>query len=477
MILTHPPLGARSKKAVKGALGISSTSTCCLFLQKIVAQLSSSGRGAVVVAGEFFNSRSDFVELRAFLEKNMLLKSIIELPSNAFEFTSLKAYVLILDRTWNSRDVLYYKKDSNETYEEVISFLKSKKTSLKSFVKSLDDSDGYVRPQQLIVEREIAEREAVYSDFEEYQMSDDTVFKKIISINAKDFDNLVESAETVYLLVIGNSDVVLAKESMRLKPQNYFQVTLNTSIISREYFAFFVKTDLGKSLLGLCLVGVSTIPRLNIHNLKRIMKIYAPSLESQKQIVEVDKLIKDVQGLIQHTYDSFSLNPNIVTSVSKKVREAKKVFEGVSAEDQILKIIAKKECKTVEFKSILKADCLKDIVAFMNTDGGDLLVGVDDDGNIVGIEADERYESDDEYGLILSSSIRDCLSKNVSGRVSFDIYTVSGKKVLWVSCPELEEGFAFYKGEYILREGSSVSTFKKPLDFYEAMGRSPQSLV
>ena len=65
-------------------------------------------------------------------------------------------------------------------------------------------------------------------------------------------------------------------------------------------------------------------------------------------------------------------------------------------------LIKRGESKTLEFKSTLRWNLkenrqddkfithavLKTVAAFLNTDGGDLLIGVADDGAIVGIEAD-----------------------------------------------------------------------------------------
>lgn len=46
-----------------------------------------------------------------------------------------------------------------------------------------------------------------------------------------------------------------------------------------------------------------------------------------------------------------------------------------------------KETLTVEFKSDIKkygdSDLFEDVVAFANTDGGDLYLGVEDDGTII----------------------------------------------------------------------------------------------
>lgn len=82
-------------------------------------------------------------------------------------------------------------------------------------------------------------------------------------------------------------------------------------------------------------------------------------------------------------------------------------------------LIKRGESKTLEFKSTLrwslKEDrrddkgvthaALKTIAAFLNTEGGDLLIGVADDGSIVGIERDQ-LENDDKFMRHLTQIVR-----------------------------------------------------------------------
>ena len=45
-----------------------------------------------------------------------------------------------------------------------------------------------------------------------------------------------------------------------------------------------------------------------------------------------------------------------------------------------------KEDEYTELKSILTKDIKKEIVAFANSGGGRIYIGIDDDGNIVGLD-------------------------------------------------------------------------------------------
>ena len=68
-------------------------------------------------------------------------------------------------------------------------------------------------------------------------------------------------------------------------------------------------------------------------------------------------------------------------------------------EKELLKIIKKGECHTTEFKKStedITKDVYESICAFSNRDGGHILLGVRDDGEIVGIKSDciEKMKKD-----------------------------------------------------------------------------------
>ena len=45
-----------------------------------------------------------------------------------------------------------------------------------------------------------------------------------------------------------------------------------------------------------------------------------------------------------------------------------------------------KESSSVELKSIVNDDFKKEVIAFANTNGGEIYVGVDDNGVVVGVD-------------------------------------------------------------------------------------------
>jgi type I restriction enzyme R subunit len=103
-------------------------------------------------------------------------------------------------------------------------------------------------------------------------------------------------------------------------------------------------------------------------------------------------------------------------------------------------LIKRGESRTLEFKSTLRWSLkedrqddrgvthavLKTIAAFLNTAGGDLLIGVADDGAIVGIERD-RLESDDKFMRHLAQVVRNGLGDRAGTCIDPKTQIVQGK--------------------------------------------------
>jgi len=65
-------------------------------------------------------------------------------------------------------------------------------------------------------------------------------------------------------------------------------------------------------------------------------------------------------------------------------------------DEQLIKTLIKQgESKQLEFKEVVrKEDIAKTLCAFLNADGGTVLIGVQDDGSITGIRDAEEHEAD-----------------------------------------------------------------------------------
>jgi type I restriction enzyme R subunit len=127
---------------------------------------------------------------------------------------------------------------------------------------------------------------------------------------------------------------------------------------------------------------------------------------------------------------------------------------------QAAELIKQGESKTLEFKATLRWNLredrkddtvithavLKTLGAFLNTEGGDLLLGVADDRSVIGIEQD-RLESDDEFMRHLAQVVRNGLGDRAGTCIDPKTQVVDGKTVCLVSCQRSPEPvFLKWKG-------------------------------
>ena len=114
--------------------------------------------------------------------------------------------------------------------------------------------------------------------------------------------------------------------------------------------------------------------------------------------------------------------------------------------EDILRLIRDGESERLEFKSTLRTNLetgetdkrmekavLKTIVAFLNTDGGNLLIGVDDDGEVIGADL-QSFENKDKMGLHLTNLISSKIGNSFLPYISFNLVDFDDKVVIRVKC-------------------------------------------
>lgn len=110
------------------------------------------------------------------------------------------------------------------------------------------------------------------------------------------------------------------------------------------------------------------------------------------------------------------------------------------------------ESEHVEYKSQMIEDIYKEVIAFANTDGGIIYIGIDDQGNVTGIDdVDETYTR-------LTNGIRDAIHPDVT---MFVRYVLQENKVI-----RIEVGEGSFKPYYLKSKGL------KPTGVYVRQGTS-----
>jgi hypothetical protein len=117
-----------------------------------------------------------------------------------------------------------------------------------------------------------------------------------------------------------------------------------------------------------------------------------------------------------------------------------------SLDNEIIDEIKAGESMAREFKSTLRWNlrsernddemqyaCMKTIAAFLNTDGGQLFIGVSNDGEIIGIEKD-GFPDSDKYQLHLFALIKEYLGKPIATSVDTEMVELEEKHICLVKC-------------------------------------------
>lgn len=148
------------------------------------------------------------------------------------------------------------------------------------------------------------------------------------------------------------------------------------------------------------------------------------------------------------------------------------LFSEKNLEEQILKEIKEGEKEKIEFKSTLRMNLhtgeldkkvehavLKTIVAFLNSEGGTLLIGVSDKGEIIGIEKD-NFENKDKFSLYFMNIIKQRIGNENIPLIRQKIISLEGKEIMRVECSRSEKP-VFLKTdsgeEFYIRAGPSSS--------------------
>lgn len=110
------------------------------------------------------------------------------------------------------------------------------------------------------------------------------------------------------------------------------------------------------------------------------------------------------------------------------------------------------ESERMEYKRQMTDDIYKEVIAFVNTDGGVIYIGIDDQGNVTGIDnIDETYTR-------LTNGIRDAILPDVT---MFVRYVLQENKII-----RIEVGEGSYKPYYLKAKGM------KPTGVYVRQGAS-----
>jgi hypothetical protein len=251
---------------------------------------------------------------------------------------------------------------------------------------------------------------------------------------------------------------------------------------SKNYHHFFPKAYLRKNNVGNenSLVNITLVSAdLN----KRKIKAKAPSVYIQEFLDENDDLPTSLNSHLIESLDDFgimsddylvflekrasSIYRELMNRIELQHKEEKK-------EDEIKELIISGESERLEIKSTLRFDLkeavvnkkleyviAKTITAFLNTEGGVLIIGVDDDDNVLGLQKDYNTLSKpnaDGFELHLRQVIKKYLGEYFEKYIQISFPKVEDKEICVVKIMKSGKPvFVKHEGEeqFFVRNGNA----------------------
>ncbi|MCH7323313.1 putative DNA binding domain-containing protein [Solibacillus sp. MA9] len=116
----------------------------------------------------------------------------------------------------------------------------------------------------------------------------------------------------------------------------------------------------------------------------------------------------------------------------------------------------KQESPTVEFKRKLTKDVKREVIAFANTLGGELYIGIDNDGSVLGLKNAKKVSKS------VSNMLRDSVQPDISVHTFIELETIDEKEIIKISVsrgtgrPYYLKNKGMNPSGVFVREGTSV---------------------
>lgn len=402
-----------------------------LILFKSLFSLSGKGYGLFAVEPSIFLKKEFIIQLN---QHGFYVNAVFACPEKIFSpHTSLEVNMLLISKQ-KTDSTFAIELNENSIIEEIIEnyIQKSQGSDFSTGLwvmfdkfRGIKETKAFDRITRLLEQ---------YKTFKMYSI-------KEISTGFKIGDKIYSIDNAIY---IPRNGKIVQKDFNKLKSKNYYQIVLNPIYAIADYLMLFFNTDVGRGILELIETGnyIPNKKRSDVENLE----IPLPELSVQNEIVGLNKKLNELNNKIANFEKEIAISPLSCKQIKSEVDKMLDSLDLLNDSDKILSLIREGESKIIEFKETLTKNVktnqkdkkmekavLKTVVAFLNTEGGTLLVGIADNGNIEGIEKD-IFQNNDDYLKHLHNLIRDQVGEQFFPLIDFRILIVNNKKVVKIDC-------------------------------------------
>jgi type I restriction system adenine methylase HsdM len=436
------------------------------FIQHMLASLKPEGRMAVLVPhGVLFRGGAEASIRQSMLESD-LVEAVVGLPANLLSYTGIPTCLLICSKRKPEeriQKILFINADRQfskertknvllpEHVEKIVQALETY-SDIEQFSRAVSLDEIRSNEFNLNIPRYVDTSELAVllkqhcSQFKKYQIKDLAAEISATSVGK----TFADKPNAVYIpRHVGHMRPPTAELSALPpgKHQHYFQVVLNDKAIN-HYVAQFLSSTIGRHALSALAQGSAT-PLINRASLAEVL-VVLPSLNDQAANIQTHQRLIVLKDTIEKISQDLSLRPTASREFDDQLDSMLSVVGKLSIADQIRGVIRQGESKTVEFKetyslclrkktkeTYMETAVLKTIVAFLNSDGGTLLIGVNDGSEIIGIgrEMDAFHNNDNDHFLKhLKNNLKARVGEQFYPFIDHELIEVDGLQLVRFQC-------------------------------------------
>ena len=438
-------------------------------LVRALRLLSSNGMCVAVLEPVAFGTAIGAEFEKALASEGFYLAGIFRAPPNLLKTTKICPVIAIFSREQREELFVAELQSADQSTSVAQSFIQGSwgNTLLEGMQIPHGAFSGF---DKLRAQLQLQRLETQYKDYQTYALADIAV-----SINTVSSDATFEHIEnSIYIPKLGSSHATHELSGVTVKHHNVIQVVL-TSEVRSDYVAAFFRSDLGLLILRWIASG-SYIPGIAKANLQEV-QIAVPDLPEQAEIVSSHNRLQVLTDSISEFQRELALNPRSASSIGEKIDEMLETIGTLSGADKVLKYAREGESATVEFKQSLGLDIktgkketyienssLKTIVAFLNSRGGILLIGVTDAGDIAGVDAEVKkfHKDEDAFLLHFKNRLKARIGEQYYPCIDQRLISVGDHQVLMVDCKPSDSPCYLDQKEFYVRTNPATDKLEGP---------------
>jgi len=468
LIIGDLPLGLKVVEWKEGGVAIK-TRQNWLEILKSLNHLEINGIGLFLLEPVGFSSNAGVIFENELNQRGLFVNSYINLPPSILEpYTSLvPVFVAISKKKSNKLFIaeLLDDKQAREVVRNYFSGVNGDKLTNGRYILA-NDYYGFYR---IKVKDQIERLETQYKSYKEYKLGDLASIKSINRVISKD-EQFKECDNSIYIHKSKNSEIVCKTSDIKFDHSNYFQVVLQ-DIVVNEYLVLFFRSALGKLIIESLKSG-ENYPVLTQKHLEQAL-ITLPTLDEQKTIVHTQNKLQVLKKAIDNFDSELALNPTSSSAILGQLDIMLDAINSLTDADKIRAIVREGETKYVEFKETFSLDikelrketytpkkethietsALKTVVAFLNTDGGQLLIGVSDNGQILGLdnEINKLHKNLDKFLLHWKTRLKERIGEEYYPFIEARVIKIDTKDLLIVECKSSKSPCFLDKKDFYVR--------------------------